>query len=153
MTHDEAIESLLETCQNLYEAIELLQVENAFLADTIEKNNLGELKYERRSLLSENEQYKEAADIAIQNAKQVKLEYETKMHEAESRLADAKKKQMEVDSYIEVETENRLTNMRMEYNKLLQEKETFLKEKLKKYMVVTLTSVAVAVIGIIINFL
>ena len=41
MTHDEAIEQLQE--------------ENAFLSDTIKKNNLGQIKSERRSLLSENE--------------------------------------------------------------------------------------------------
>ena len=44
MTHDEAIESLLNTCNDLKEAVEKLQEENAFLADTIEKHNLGQNK-------------------------------------------------------------------------------------------------------------
>lgn len=44
MTHDEAITSLLETCENLKEAIEQLLKKNAFLADTIEKNNLEKIE-------------------------------------------------------------------------------------------------------------
>lgn len=55
MTYDEAIESLLNTCQDLKEAIEQLQEENTFLVETIEKNNLGQIKSERRSLLAQNE--------------------------------------------------------------------------------------------------
>jgi thiol:disulfide interchange protein len=170
MTYDEAIASLLETCENLKEAIEQLQEENAFLADTIEKNNLDQIESERRSLLAENEQYKRNADITIRKANQIKEEYESKISETNDRLADVKKKQIDIDSYIEVESEKKIANIKMEYekhkkandkalkqhkdenDKQLQEKETFYKEKNKKYSIITLASIVLAIIGIAINF-
>ncbi|MGN0340466.1 MAG: hypothetical protein ACI4D0_08190 [Lachnospira sp.] len=171
MTYDEAIASLLETCENLKEAIEQLQEENAFLADTIEKNNLGQIESERRFLLSENEQCKKDADIAFRKAKQIKSEYESKMSEANDRLSDAKKKQSEIDSYIEAEAEKKIENIKFEYeeykkendkalkkhkaenDKQLQKSETFYKEKNKKYFIVALASILFAIIGIVINFI
>lgn len=115
MTHDEAIASLLETCENLKEAIEQLQEENAFLTDTIEKHNLGKYISERRSLLSENEQCKKDANIAIAKANQIKSEYESKIAEANDRLADAKKKHSDIDLYIDAEAEKKIENIKSEY--------------------------------------
>ena len=168
MTHDEAIASLLETCENLKEAIEQLLEENAFLADTIEKNNLGQIKSERRSLLSENEQCKRDADIAIREANRIKSEYESKISEVNDTLADVREKQSDIDSYIDTEAEKKIENIKLEYKKAndealkkhkaendkqLQEKETIYREKNKKYFIITLVSVILAITGIIINFL
>ena len=168
MTHDEAIASLLETCENLKEAIEQLLEENAFLADTIEKNNLGQIKSERRSLISENEQCKRDADIAIREANRIKSEYESKISEVNDTLADVREKQSDIDSYIDTEAEKKIENIKLEYKKAndealkkhkaendkqLQEKETIYKEKNKKYFIITLVSVILAITGIVINFL
>ena len=171
MTYDEAIASLLETCENLKEAIEQLQEENAFLTDTIEKNNLGQIKTERRSLLSENEQCKRNADIAIKKANQLKSEYESKISEANDRLSDVREKQSDIDSYIDTEAEKKIENIKYKYeeykksndkalkkhiaenNKQLQETKALYKEKNKKYFIVTLTSILFAIIGIVINFI
>ena len=168
MTHDEAIASLLETCENLKEAIEQLLEENAFLADTIEKNNLGQIKSERRSLLSENEQCKRDADIAIREANRIKSEYESKISEVNDTLADVREKQSDIDSYIDTEAEKKIENIKLEYKKAndealkkhkaendkqLQEKETIYREKNKKYFIITLVSVILAITGIVINFL
>lgn len=170
MTHDEAIASLLETCENLKEAIEQLQEENAFLADTIEKNNLGQIKSERRSLLSENEQCKKNADIAIKKANQIKSEYESKISELNDSLADAKKKQSDINLYIHIEAEKKIKNIKLDYeehkkandkmladhkaenDKQLQEIKSFYKEKNKKYFIISLVSILFAIIGIVINF-
>lgn len=171
MTHDEAIASLLETCENLKEAIEQLQEENAFLTDTIEKNNLGQIKSERRSLLSENEQCKRNANIAIKRANQIKSEYESKISEVNDRLSDAKEKQADIDSYIDIEAEKKIENIKYKYeeykksndkalkkhiaesNKQLQETKTLYKEKNKKYFIVTLVSILFAIAGILTNFI
>lgn len=171
MTYDEAIASLLETCENLKEAIEQLQEENAFLTDTIEKNNLGQIKSERRSLLSENEQCKKNADIAIKEANQIKSEYETKISEANDRLSEAKEKQADIGSYIDIEAEKKIENIKYEYeeykksndkalkkhiaenDKQLQEIKTLYKEKNKKYFIITLVSILFAIAGIFINFI
>ena len=171
MTHEEAITSLLETCENLKEAIEQLQEENAFLTDTIEKNNLGQIKSERRSLLSENEQCKKNADIAIKKANQIKSEYESKISEADDKLSDARKKQSDIDSYIDIEAEKKIENIKYKYeeykksndralkkhiaenDKQLQETESYYKEKDKKYFIVTLVSILFAIAGILINFI
>ena len=115
MTYDEAIASLLETCflcsYFQKEAVEQLQEENAFLADTIEKNNLGQIKSERRSLLSENEQCKRDAAIAIREANRIKSEYESKISEVNDTLADVREKQSDIDSYIDTEAEKKIENM------------------------------------------
>ena len=170
MTHDEAIASLLKTCENLKEAIEQLQEENAFLTDTIEKNNLGQIKSERRFLLSENEQCKRNADMAMKKANQLKSEYESKISEVNDRLSDVKEKQANIDSYIDIEAEKKITNIKLEYeeykksndkslkkhiaenDKQLQETKSFYKEKNKKYFIISFISVLFAIIGIVINF-
>ena len=171
MTHDEAIASLLETCENLKEAIDQLQEENAFLADTIEKHNLGRIKSERQSLLSENEQCKKDADTAIRKANQLKEEYESKMVEADNKYADARKKQADVNSYIDAEAEKKIEAIKADYkkrkkendkklqehieanNKQLREIETFYQGKNKKYLIISLASILFAIIGIVINFI
>ena len=97
MTHDEAIEKLINTCNEMKDVIEQLQEENAFLADTIEKYNLGQIKSERRFLLMENQRCKLESQLAIEEANRIKKEYESKMSEANNRLADARKKHSEID--------------------------------------------------------
>ncbi len=97
MTHDEAIEKLINTCDDMKEIIEQLLEENAFLVDTIEKYNLGQIKSERRALLMENKRCKKESQLAIEEANRIKKEYESKMSEANNRLADARKKQSEID--------------------------------------------------------
>lgn len=171
MTHDEAIESLLETCENLKEAIEQLQEENAFLTDTIEKNNLGKIKSERRTLLDENEQCKRDADIAIKKANQIKSEYESKLSEANDRLSDARKKQSDIDSYINTEAEKKIENIKYEYeeykksndkalkkhiaenDKQLQETKVFYKEKNRKWIIFGIIGIAAIVINLFITIL
>ncbi len=103
MTHDEAIEKLINTCDDMKEIIEQLLEENAFLVDTIEKYNLGQIKSERRALLMENKRCKKESQLAIEEANRIKKEYESKMSEANNRLADARKKQSEIDLYIRKE--------------------------------------------------
>ncbi len=171
MTYEEAVASLLETCENLKEAIEQLQEENAFLADTIEKNNLDQIKSERRSLLSENERCKKDADIAIKQANQVKSEYESKIFEMECKLTEIKEKQANIDLHIDQKAEEKIENIKSKYeeykksndealkkymvenDKQLQEKESYYKEKNKKYFIVTLVSILFAIAGILINFI
>ena len=152
------------------ESVEKLQEENAFLADTIEKHNLGQIKMERRSLLIENEQCKRDASIAIQKAQQIKDEYEFKMTDADNRLADVKRKQSDVNLYIEEEAENKVKGIKAEYenykksndkalekhkeenNKKIKEKELFFREKNKKYFIITAISVVFCIAGIIFDF-
>lgn len=129
MTLDEAINELTQSCTDLKEVVELLQKENAFLTDTIEKHNLGNIKSERRALLSENEQCKRKAEAAIRKAKQIETEYESKISEANSILADVKKKQSDIDSYIEKEVENKLKDIRKEYENYKIQKDKEIHEK------------------------
>lgn len=50
MTYDEAIQKLLKSCSEYEDTIKLLEKENAFLVDIIEKYNLGKISKERKSL-------------------------------------------------------------------------------------------------------
>ena len=52
---NEAIASLIDTCQSLCETADILKEHNAFLTDTIVKNNLEEIVTERYFLLKEIE--------------------------------------------------------------------------------------------------
>lgn len=171
MTHDEAIASLLETCENLKEAIEQLQEENAFLTDTIEKNNLGQIKSERRTLLSENEKCKRDADITIRKANQIEAEYKSKVSEADNRLADARRKQSDIDSYIDIEADKKIESIKVDYqkhknandkelqkhitenDKQTKEKELYYINKNKKCMIIAALSLLIGITGIIINFM
>jgi prefoldin subunit 5 len=92
MTYDEAIESLLNTCDDLEETIEQLQEENAFLADTIVKHNLDEIVSERRALLDDIKQRELAAELKTKNAEAIKAEYLNKLNELNERLSDVKAK-------------------------------------------------------------
>ena len=171
MTHDEAIESLINTCNELKDIIEQLQEENAFLVDTIEKNNLGQTKSERRSLLVKNERYKKESQLAIEKANRIREEYESKMSEANSRLADARKKQSEIELYINNEAENKIAEIKSEYQKhkesidkaleqrvienekQMQEYKIFLDKKRKKYLLIATAGVLVGFTGFIVNFI
>lgn len=171
MTYEEAIESLLNTCQDLKEAIEQLQEENKFLVETIEKNNLGQIKSERRFLLAQNEQYKRDSDIITEKANQIKSEYESKMIDADKRLIDAKRKQEDINSYINAMSEEKIKGIRSEYekrktrndeiikkykaenDKKIQEEEIFFKKKEKKYFLITILSIIFGISGILVNFI
>lgn len=171
MTHDEAIASLISSCENLKEAIEQLQEENAFLTDTIEKHNLGKYISERRSLLNENEQCKRDADIAIRKANQIKSEYESKISEANDRLKDAKKKQSDIDLYIDAEAEKKIENIKFEYEEhkkandkalekhiakndiLLQKEKDEIYLKNKRLFLITIISVVFSIISLLVHLL
>lgn len=141
MTYEEAIESLLNTCQDFKEAIEQLQEENTFLVETIEKNNLGQIKSERRSLLAQNEQYKRDSDIIVKKANDIKLKYESKIADVNKRLIDVKRKQSDIDSYIEVMSEEKIKNIRSEYKKL--------KKKNNKYLFIITLSIIFSIAGML----
>ena len=141
MTYEEAIESLLNTCQDLKEAIEQLQEENTFLVETIEKNNLGQIKSERRSLLAQNEQYKRDSDIIVKKANDIKLKYESKMADVNKRLIDVKRKQSDIDSYIEAMSEEKIKNIRSEYKEL--------KKKNNKYLFIITLSIIFSITGML----
>ncbi len=117
MTHDEAIESLINTCNNLKEAIEQLQEENAFLADTIEKNHLNKIVSERRSLLSDIKQRELKADSLTRAAITIKSEYSDKLNELNERLSDVKSKQLDIDSYIDIEADKKAESIKADYQK------------------------------------
>ena len=115
MTYDEAITKLVNTSDELKNIIIQLQTENAFLVETIEKNNLGQIKSERQFLLRENEKCKKESQFAIKEANQIKKEYEYKISEVDDILADVKKKQSEIVLYINNEAEKKIEGIKAEY--------------------------------------
>lgn len=52
MTHDEAIESLMNSCEEFTNMIEQLKTQNAFLTDTIEKSKNADYKSAGNDILS-----------------------------------------------------------------------------------------------------
>lgn len=171
MTKDEAIESLIESCTILKEAVEQLQEENEFLTATIEKHNYDEYVSERRTLLEEIDKYKMTADFSEKRVNRIKAEYETKMAEADDRLKDARRKQSNVDLYIEKEVDIRIKEIKAEYenqraanaeslerhiaecDKQMREKELHLKKQWMKYLVIAAVCVVLGVVSILISVL
>lgn len=115
MTQEQAIESLINSCKKYAEIVEQLQKENAFLADTIEKNNLNQIKTERQSLLKENEKCKNDLRNAISEINQAKSEYAFKISELNNKLAEIKRKQDDIELYINAEADKKVKNIKLEY--------------------------------------
>jgi thiol:disulfide interchange protein len=171
MTHDEAIESLINSCNEYDQVIEQLQEENAFLADTIEKYNLDEIQSERRSLLAEVKKSKTDSDAAIKNANAVKEEYLSKINELNSRLEDVKLKQQDINAYIEIESNKKIESIKADYqkhkaendkklekhiaenNQYTKEQQENLFRKNRKWIIISIISIAFGVLGILINFI
>jgi hypothetical protein len=141
MTYDEAIESLIHSCDEFSGIVTQLKEENAFLADTIEKHNLGKIKEERRLLLKNVEQAEARANISIAEAKKEKLEYEGKLKTVAAALADVQTKQKNTDAFIEKEA-----------NKKAQKQIKELTSKNKKLTIAAAVGILIGVAGIVINF-
>jgi hypothetical protein len=170
MTHDEAIENLLECCDEYEEIISQLQEENSFLTETIEKNNLDKIVSERRSLLDDIKQQELTSELKTKNAEAIKMEYSNKLNELNERLSDVKAKQDNIDSYIDASAEAKVTDERREYQKYksandqalkkhmaecdkrLKEEIVLYKEKRKKWLITAICGILFGIIGIVINF-
>lgn len=153
MTQKEAIDSLTESCNTLLSAVEQLKEENMFLADTIEKHNLGTISKERKQTLKIREE-----------AERLQKKYETLITDVES-------KQQGIDLYIDnrakemiAETERNYTSQMLAYKKILdrkaldsereiQEQKAHFRSRNIKLFVVILVSVLFGAAGIVINFL
>ena len=171
MTHDEAIKSLLETCENFSNAIDKLQEENSFLTETIEKNNLNKIVSERRSLLASIKQREMEANSLKRAANAIKSEYSDKLYELNERLSDLKSKQDDMDAYINASAEAKVSDERKEYqmhksandkalqkhktecDKRLQEQISIYKEKRKKWLIAIICSILFGIIGIAVSFI
>lgn len=122
MADKEAIESLINSCNEYDRIVTYLQEENAFLTDTIEKHNLGQIAAERRSLLLEN-------DTVTREANQIKAEYESKIAEINTTLADVKAKQEKAN-----------------------EEKDKLHSKNRTLLITTIISLLIAVISVVLHF-
>lgn len=105
MTYDEAIKKLLKSCSEYEETIKLLEKENAFLVDTIEKYNLGKISRERKSLYKSMEQVKKDAALILKEANSIKSQYLGKLKETEFINRDLKDKQNNLDMYIDSQSD------------------------------------------------
>lgn len=119
MTHDEAIESLMNSCEEFTNMIEQLKTQNAFLTDTIEKSNLGEIAKERKTLLSQVQK-------AEEETTRLKKEYESKLAELNKKISEVKYKESDLDSYINKEIAKRTADLEAAHIKDLQEKKDLL---------------------------
>ena len=146
-------------------ALEKLESENDFLAETITHNNLGKIVVERKKLLAENRAIKSNAESSLKEARCIRSEYEQKLDKITSLIKDVALKQSDIDSYIDSESDvkiqeqkDKLNNDYMKQKQKLQnefkQKEAVLENKvrfLKKSLFVSI-SVDVIVCFIIIFF-
>ena len=116
MTYDEAIKKLLKSCSEYEETIKLLEKENAFLADTIEKYNLGKISRERKSLYKSMEQVKKNAALTLKEANSIKSQYLGKLKETEFINRDLKDKQNNLDMYIDSQSDVKLKEIKEKFS-------------------------------------
>ena len=116
MTYDEAIKKLLKSCSEYEETIKLLEKENAFLADTIEKHNLGKISRERKSLYKSMEQVKKDAALILKEANSIKSQYLGKLKEIEFINRDLKDKQNNLDMYIDSQSDVKLKEIKEKFS-------------------------------------
>ena len=116
MTYDEAIKKLLKSCSEYEETIKLLEKENAFLADTIEKYNLGKINRERKSLYKSMEQVKKDAALILKEANSIKSQYLGKLKETEFINRDLKDKQNNLDMYIDSQSDVKLKEIKEKFS-------------------------------------
>lgn len=116
MTYDEAIKKLLKSCSEYEETIKLLEKENAFLADTIEKYNLGKISRERKSLYKSMEQVKKDAALILKEANSIKSQYLGKLKETEFINRDLKDKQNNLDMYIDSQSDVKLKEIKEKFS-------------------------------------
>ena len=101
MTYKEAIERLLKSCADYESLVKQLKDQNAFLTETIEKQNLGKINKERKSLYENMNQAKKKAALALKNADLTKSQYLEKLKKVESLNKILKDKQNNLDMYID----------------------------------------------------
>lgn len=148
MTEDKAIESLLESCEDFKETIDRLTEENAFLTDTIEKNNLGKIAAERQALLQ-----------TAAEAEKIQREYDDKLIEINRRLQDVKSKQTDIASYIDAETKKKIRDVKKSYAlqkeaddkevKELETKNKMLGRKCRIYQLLAIAGIAFGLIELL----
>ncbi len=121
MVDNETFDSLSESCEELFEIVEKLKEQNAFLTDTIEKNNLEQISSERKELLAraeDGERKSKKADLLVS-------EYKNK-------IAAVEKRSSEIDDLIDTEAEKRIKEVKKEYARRYQEDKQRLQEKEKE---------------------
>ena len=153
MIDDKTFKELVSSNKELFDIVESLQKQNAFLSEIIEMNNLGTLVSERRELLTKVE----AAERKAKKANQLIKEYNNKIAKVENirktldEEIDAKyKKRAKIleRQYQTVEKDN--AQKLKEYEKVILEK---YKETHKIYIITTVFSVVFGIICLLIHFI
>ena len=156
------------TIKHIHEStIDALKEENQFLADTLTQNKLGKITEERRDIKERLRQLKQSSEEAIKEADNIKGDYECKLEKLTIMIQDIKKKQSDIDVYINNEAENKISNkideLENKYKKKnsklqkeYQNKETLLNTKVcnyKKYMIISIIISVICFIVMILNFI
>lgn len=166
MTHDEAIESLINSCKAYSNAVDRLKEEVIFLTDTIEKYNLKEISQERRALLNRVAQAENEAATAAKEVNKIKAEYENKLETINGLLTLTEEKRTNLEKYIEAEAEKKLAALKreqidkekiserklaqtiIENNRELQLQSEFYKKELRKLLMLSVLVVLITAIGV-----
>lgn len=136
MTKDEAISSLINSCQEFKSALEKALEENAFLADTIEKHNLRKIEEERRLILKEKAE-----------AEEKRIEAEKIQAKFQKKFSDVQTMQNELNIFIEKRAEAKFRQMQESLNI------TENKKKNIRNRIISLTGYLIAAAVIILHFI
>ena len=123
MDVNEIIEQLTEALQQAMEvqdkysaALDEMDKENKFLADTIVQNQLGRITEERRKLLVKMEQTNASSQKIKSDALAMKSEYGKKLDKITILIQDVKAKQSDIDSYIDSESDAKIADTKKSLN-------------------------------------
>ena len=153
MTENEAIESLINSSNELLDIISKLKEENSFLTDTIVKNNLGELVSERKKMNVAMQKIKHQADKDIESANCIKGEYF-------QRLSEVIAKQRDIDVFINSEVQKKVDDVKDEHRRQLNDAQLNYQKKLdiannknRILLLIAIVSLLIGIAGIVINFI
>lgn len=113
----QALKEANTTIENFQQIVNELSIENAFLTDTITKNQLGQITTERRKLQADMLDLQLKSDKAISNAKEMVTQYSQMMDTLDKMTADVNRKQQDINKYIDTEAEKIIQKSAQEYRK------------------------------------
>ena len=97
-------------------ALKLLEEQNDFLAETIEKQNLGQITAERHDMQAKIFKLQADSDKVNKEAQGMKSEYGKKLDKITILIQDIKAKQSDIDSYIDSESDVKIADIKKSLN-------------------------------------
>ena len=128
----EALQESHEIQEKYSQKMNELIEENKFLSETITKSKLGLIATERRELLSNITRNKIESEKTMEEAVNIRNEYENKLEKITTLIMEVKNKNQDIESYINSEAEKKIAKTKSSLKNKYKKKEDDLMDKYSK---------------------